>query len=660
MASFSGLRNFAKLPILYVQKFVASALTLSVAFYLILTLPAYAQPLDNQGVVDEYVVSATRIATPSANVASSITVISQDEIEKRRELSVAEVLREVPGLDLVKSGGAGGNTALFMRGANSEHTLVLIDGVEANNPVLPNRSFNFSDLTLINIERIEILRGPQSTLYGSDALGGVINIITKRGARGAPRLSVSAEAGSYNTYTEQAALSGAESNLEYSLSANRQDSHSISAADARDGNQEKDPYENTAIAGRLAVGSLEELQAVFSVRALESQADLDNAGGVGGDDPNRVLDSSQLFARAELRSAALSSELEQSLAVSLSDQEFDDDNDPDPAHPLDLQRSNYRGRLLKLEQLNFWQVLPELRLSLGLETEEEKANSSLQLDGAFGPFSSVFDERSIRTDGVFFQTEWQPLQPLSLAAGVRVDHHERFGEEVTWRFAPLWRIEETGTRLLSNIGTGFKAPSLFQLYSSFGNPELSPERSLGLDAGFEQDLWSRRVTIGASYFWNDFDNLITFDPETFIAENTAQARTQGLEASLKLQLSSAWTGHLDYTYLDTEDRTTGQRLLRRARHKLGAQLGYALSEALDINLHARYIGERLDNDFSTFPSQTVSLSSYLLCGLSAGYRVSERLEVFARAENIFDKEYQEVLGFGTTGRAGYGGIKVSL
>jgi len=239
-----------------------NALALNVAAAALLLHPGAAQSAPSERTV---FVTANRVDTPIDQVAGSISIIPGDEIEARHITNLGDVLRGMPGVDVVRSGPIGGNTAVFLRGANSEHTLVLIDGVEANDPISPTRAFNFSDLDTNNIERIEILRGPQSTLYGSDALGGVINIITKKGD-GALQAYASAEGGSYDTYVERAGLSGSQDTLNYSLGFNQENSRSISAANRKYGNLEEDGYKNTGFSSRLGFEPSDVLRFNLSTR----------------------------------------------------------------------------------------------------------------------------------------------------------------------------------------------------------------------------------------------------------------------------------------------------------------------------------------------------------------------------------------------------------
>lgn len=603
------------------------------------------------------VVTANRVETPIDQVASSMTVVPGKEIEERHLKHVSEALRDVPGVDVVRSGPVGGNTAVFIRGANSEHTLVLIDGIEANDPVSPTRAFNFSNLDTNNIQQIEVLRGPQSTLYGSDAMGGVINIITKKGD-GGPQLFASADAGSYNTYTERAGFSGSTEEWNYSFGFNQENTQNISSAAFKYGNRETDGYRNTGFSSRVGFVPSDALQFNLITRYNYGESQLDNSGGVGADDPNRLLKNEQFFSRFEGKSSHFENVFQQTLGVSYSDQWIRDNNDVDDMSS-DFLRSRYVGRLLKFDWQGNAAVTDWATVIVGAETEEERGSSNYFSDGFFGPFSNDFDARTARTNSYYAQVHFNADQFFG-TTGVRTDNHSQFGTEVSWKAATGYNIESTKTRIAGSVGSGFKAPSLFQLYSSYGNPDLQPEKSVGVDGGIEQQILGDKLAVGVTYFWNKFRDLITFDPNTFISENIASARTQGLETSVSSRPLEDVSMKLSYTLLRTKDLDSDEQLLRRPKNRIGFDTAYQFSPKGNVILSVIMVGQRVDNDFSTFPATRTTLPTYTTLNLAANYELTERVELYARLDNIFDREYEDVLGFGTRGAAAYGGIKVKL
>jgi vitamin B12 transporter len=611
----------------------------------------------------EVVVTATRTEEVRARVGSSITVVSGESLEERKPSELVDVLRGLPGVDVVSSGGPGGNAAVFLRGASAEHTLVLIDGIEANDPISPGRSFNFGTLTPENIERIEVLRGPQSMLYGSDALGGVINIITKRG-EGPATGSVFFEGGSYRSFTERAEMSGSvgpnDGGLSYSVGLNRRDVASISAASPSYGNKENDGLGNTGVSSRIGVTPIEGISFNHILRFNDAKVDIDNNGGVGGDDPNRKFTSEDLLTRLESVANLLDGRSTTTVGVSYSDRDVRDDNDPDPAHPTDVLRSSYEGSALKFDLVSSYKVGHESSLLFGLETEREEGASTYRSDGAFGPFTADFSEQDTRTNGYYGQTILGIAPGLFTTVGARIDDNSNFGTETTWRVAPAYEVKDTGTRLSASLGTGFKAPSLYQLYSQYGRPSLQPEESLGWDAGVEQRFWGERASLGLTYFRNRFDNLITFDSATFVYDNISEAKTQGVEVSARFRPADSVTLGATYTYTDAEDETTGQPLLRRPRNKGSVDITYRPCEPVSFTLGTVFVGSRTDTDYSSASPVRKTLGSYPLVNLTAAYAVSQQLELFTRVENLFDKDYEEVLGYGTEGFSAFGGVKLSF
>ncbi|MCO6430427.1 MAG: TonB-dependent receptor, partial [Deltaproteobacteria bacterium] len=294
---------------------------------------------------------------------------------------------------------------------------------------------------------------------------------------------------------------------------------------------------------------------------------------------------------------------------------------------------------------------------VGFETEHEQGSSYLSSDSAFGPFDTSFGERSQHNNAGFLEDQLIYGEHVGATFGIRIDDNSKSGSEVTWKAAPSYLIVESGTRLKGSVGTGFKAPSLFQLYSEFGRQDLQPEESLGWDVGLEQQL-PEGIIVDVTYFRNEFDNLINFDPGTFIFENIAEAETSGFEAVLRYKFMENGVLRAVYTYTDSEDNITGMSLLRRPKNKYALGARFSPAQGWNIDISCAYYGPRFDNDFSTFPAQRVKLGGYTLYNVAASYDITENLELFVRGENLSDKEYEEVFGFGEPGLAIYGGVRL--
>jgi vitamin B12 transporter len=618
---------------------------------------AYAQEASEERKIEEIVVTATRTEAPASQVASSITSITGAEIEEGRAVNVSELLRNVPGLQVVRTGSRGGSTSLFIRGASSEQTLVLIDGIEANDPMSSSRSFDFGGLTTDNIERIEVLRGPQSTLYGSNAIGGVVNIITRKG-KGKPTLSLSVEGGEFETFRESAAFRWGTEGFNASLALSRLDTKGISSASRETGNLERDGYQNETVSGRLGVNFGENTELNLFLRYIDARLELDNCGGSGCDDVNHVSDTTSLFLKGQLSHLAFE-RWEQILSWGLSDHDRRLNNPLDLSHPADSSFSTFDGQLSEVNWQNNLYLPGDNILTFGVELEHEKGHSFFRSTSVFGPFESRFGKRTATSTGFYIQGQFDFAGIIYLTAGARRDERSRFGGKTTMRVAPVVLLP-AGLRLKGSVGTGFKSPSLFQLFSDYGNLALKPEETTGYDIGLERSFMEDRMKIGVTYFRNDFDNLIDFDFQTSAFANIGRAETDGVEVEARVMPAQGLVLGANYTYTDTENLDTGEELLRRPRNRFSFFMGYNRVKRLRLRMDAVYTGVREDMDFSTFPAARVALDGYTLIGLSATYKLTDKLLAYLKLTNILDENYEEVLGYGTEGFGFMLGVKAEL
>jgi vitamin B12 transporter len=608
--------------------------------------------------VGQIIVTGSALNQTLENTGSSVSVVSEQDLQDGQYRNAIDALQQVPGVDVVQSGGNGGNAAVFLRGGNSEHTLILLDGIELNNPATANRSFNMANLTLENIERIEVIRGPQSTVYGSDAMGGVINLVSKKAKQGT-HARVTSEAGSYNSFTQVGDVSYGSEKFDFSTGITRQDIGGISAADAGDGNKEQDDYQNTSLSNRMRFAPTKDIEATTTTRYTRSHTNLDNSGGVGGDDPNRWIKNDEFFTRGDVSLKLLDKTLTPSAYVSYTRHTLDDTNAPDAASIESLD-SMYHGDIVTAGSRARWTPQEYFSAVLGGETQGERADSYYRSDGAFGPYDDTFYGREARTNSVYFESKLSYSERAWIDTGVRHDNHSIFGGKTTFKVAPAVQVTEA-TKLRGSVGTGFKAPSLVQLYSSYGNRDLQAETVTGWDVGIDQDIVEDVLSSSVTFFRNSYDELITFNPSTFILENINKSHTQGFEVGTTLQATDELSMRLAYTYTDTEDEETGQSLLRRPRNKNSMTFVYApTGNKFRAQLQWRLYSSRFDNDFNSYPPERVSLGGYGIVDLAVSYKLSESVELISRVDNLFDQEYQEVLGFGTMGAAAYAGLKVDL
>ena len=635
-----------------------AAVTIGMACSLLCELAYGEQPTSGSSELGTIIVTGSQLPSDTETTGSSVSVVGEQEIEDGQYRNALGALQQVPGLDIVQSGGFGGNASIFLRGGNSEGTLVLLDGIELNNPATTNRAYNMANLTLENIERIEVIRGPQSTIYGSDAMGGVINLVSKKAQEGV-HSTVTSEAGSYNSFTQVGNLSYGSKRFDVSTGITRQDIGGISAARASDGNSEHDGYENTSLSNRMRFTPTDNVEGSVTTRYTHSNTSLDNMGGVGGDDLNRRFRNNEFFTRGDVSVGLLDKTLTPAAYVSYTRHSLKDVNSPD-AISSDILDSSFGGDIVTVGSRATWKPSEMFSSVLGAETQGERADSYYFSDGAYGPYQDDFYGQEARTNSGFYETKTALDKSFYVDAGVRHDNHSIFGGKTTYKVAPACLVDSTGTKLRGSVGTGFKAPSLVQLYSSFGNRDLQPERNVGWDVGVDQDLIKGRVSTSLTYFEMNYDDLVTFSPSTFVLENIDKAKTRGAEIGLTTRLSESLSTRLAYTYTDTVNETTSEALLRRPKNKNSLTVVYQPTSRFRSQIQWRLYSSRFDNDFASYPPERVSLGGYGVVDVAASYQISQRFEIFTRVDNLFDKEYQEVLGYGTLGAAAYGGIKMSL
>jgi vitamin B12 transporter len=633
-----------------------------------------AQQPDPALEADDLVVTATRLTTPRGEVASAVTVITAEDIERRQFRSVPQALRSVPGLHVVQTGSPGQQTSVFMRGANSNHTLVLIDGVEVSDPSSPAGAVDFSNLWLDNVERIEIVRGPQSTLYGSDAIGGVIHITTRRG-KGKAGFAGKLEGGSDETLNQQASVAGASDAFDYSFSVTHIDTggDSVTPKRLRNGaRKEDDGYENWTSSARMGLAVTDTLEVNVFGRYIDSETELDPELEMFGfgttEDRDAELDQTEYLLRGEAKAQLLEGLWEATVATSYTN--YDRKNRNDRQSPTEtLTRTDFEGDKLKFEVKNDFYPTDAHIVTLGLETEKENMDS-----GGFSDFGGfVVGEESnadTRNNAVYAQDQFSYGERLFGTIGLRFDDHDDAGSELTWRVAPVYVHNETSTRFKASVGTGFKAPTLFQTdgftpnnLGSFyrGNPDLDPEKSFGWEIGIEQALWNDRLNVGVTWFESNIDDLmqVVFDAAFNSSyENIDEADIKGAETFMHAQLLKSLAVRIDYTYTNAEDDDSGEQLLRRPKHKADLDIEYRPLPDASISLAVNYVSD--SKDISRVDAATIDGDDYTVLDIAADYKVGKRWRVFGRVENVTDEHYEPADGFQAPDRGFFVGAQLNL
>jgi vitamin B12 transporter len=596
-----------------------AALTGTVAF--LGANPVYAQ---TDRTLDEVVVSASRIPTEREHVGSSVSVITAEDMERQQATTVYEALEQVPGLTLTNKGGVGRNTSVRLRGASDGQTLVLIDGMEVNDPSDPTGTFDFGTLSTAAIERIEVLRGPQSSVYGADAMGGVINIITKRGGDGLDG-RVQAEAGAYDTRSGTASVSGGNRWGDFAFTARRYLTDGISAANAERGATEPDAHRQTTYQGRVGVYPTANLDLDASFRYIDSLTEID-AGG-SSDDLAKHTNRFERYGRISAEHRSFGGRWTQEVGYGYT-------SVLRSTTPTSFTQW-YEGTKDKVDYHSRIRATETTDLVVGVEQEQDRIETE---DG--------IDETVVNR--AYFGEVRQALAGASLSLAGRHDDHEDFGSETTYRATLSYRVPATATRLHGSYGTGFKAPTPYQLYSSFGDTGLDAETSRGWDAGFEQPLLDGLLTVEATYFYNRFDDLIDFVSFTTGYANVSEARTEGVEAGFTVEPTAALRIRGTATWLEAENLDSGDDLLSRPKRKAHLRADYRFASGANVTAQIRYRSEQ--------PDFSGTSDGYTVGDVAIEVPAGEHWSLRGRVENVTDLDYEEVYGYGTRGRSAYVGV----
>lgn len=595
-------------------------------FLIFFPISSLAAEPQAQETLPPVVVTATRVQSALEEVATSITLITAEDIRAQQAVTVADALRNVPGLDLVQTGSRGNTTSVFLRGSNSNQILVLLDGMEMNSVTAGN--FDFAHLATENVERIEILRGSGGTLYGSKAVGGVINIITKKG-RGAPELSLAAGGGNGATHREVVELSGSGKGLSYALSSSYLRTEGFRSLN--------DAYRNGAVSARLDYSFLDE----GSLKGIFSMTDT-NLGLVNNNNASSVLDPN-----AKEKDQHFTGQLQWehrilpqwdyrlSFGIKQSHERF---SDPDPL-PFSAARTLIKPQILAPQFQTNVRLEPRHQLTFGLDGDLRRAEyTSTDSTAAVTSFNKTQNNQAL-----YLQDQLKLLdERLILLGGVRYDHNGDFGSQWSPSASAAYRFTDIGTKLKANYARGFRAPTFNDLFfPGSSNPNLRPEVSQEFNAGIEQRLWKDRLQLETLFFHREVKDLIVFRGAA--PKNVGQAIFDGAEIILQVRLGNGLSFGGNYTYVNFSDRLT-----RRPKHKGNLSLNYQ-NGPWNINFLSHIVGRRLDVDAVSFAtigkggsSRFDLASTYALPWRAPGIK---QVSLYGKIENLFNRRYEEADGF---------------
>jgi len=593
---------------------------------------------------DLVVVTVTKNAQVASKLGSAFSKISGTEIERSQYVDLLQPINNTPGILANDIGAPGGPQAeVQIRGCKPSQSLILVDGIRVNTGINQDASPFLTFAGTDNLNSIEIVRGPQSTLYGSDSIGGVVSMESKRGA-GTPSVTLFSEAGSFSTFREGVSSNGSLDKLAYSIAYERDDSQN---------DRPNNDYGINHYSLRLDEQVLENLNLSLRFRGSEGQTQVPGSNrpqDYGSNDPGELeTDESNLLSL--IVTWKVNDVWTQKLTLGAY---FERSTMVDPAYAGNFDyASNYvfNAANYSADWQNIVHVTDKNRLTAGLAFTEYTG------DYYYSGFTS-FQNKSLASGAVYLQDEWEVVKNLNLTAGLRDDDYQDAGNALTYRFTGAYLFDKTDTKLRSSYGTAFQAPSLLELYSPYagalGNPNLRPQTSKGWDIGIDQYLLEKRVTLGLTYFQNHIKDMINV-PNTYPAqyENIDLAKNDGIEVSAQATLVGEWKTRFAYTWTETSVQTT----FPQPRQMVSLDTNYRLFEKWLIGCGAAYHAGMDVQDWSTGTPQTVALKNYFTARLYSRYEFNDHLALFVRGENITNTHYETLLGYPALPIGIYGGVE---
>ena len=636
--------------------FQKSILTLCMLSCCLMNSPFARAQEEAEVTLEPVVVTATRVEMPEKKVGKSVVVITSEDLEQRKPTSLTNALRDLAGIRAQELRGPGSQATINIRGVGARYTQILINGLPVRDASdAQGSALEFmNDILIEDIERIEIVRGPSSTLYGSDSIGGTINIITKKGTE-IPELFASFEGGSLSTFQEVVGARGARGPVHGSLTFKRLDSDGIDA---------HDNYEDTALAGQVGVDLSDTMAMAFSAKYSDSELDVNSSPAIENgeiiNDRDNADDTKEktLFNGAFTFTHDVSESLDYNVKLGYVDTERIYYTGPEDDYGYE-NTAEYQANTLNTEiQMNY--ALSDTHLLTGgYEYEGESYELDLEL---------YTDEPDATRHSFYIQDSIVLLDDtLDLVPGIRYANHDQADSHVDWELSSSYLMNET-FRLHGHVGTGFRAPALYELYGAYfssytgevvviGNEDLDPEESLGWDAGMEVSAFET-LSCDLTYFSIDFDEMITYG--TLGYENTDGGKSQGLELKVSYTPFPSLSLNGSYTYTQAEE-ADGEDVAGISEHQFGLNVNWRALERLNANLSMTAISDRdtMVYDSSTYESVRCNEDGYVVVDLAANYMISDHFDIWGRINNLFDEEYTENF-YRAPGFGAYAGVKLAL
>ncbi len=598
--------------------------------------------------------SANLRPTAINKTASSVRIIDETTIANSGHQSVAELLSDVTGLHFGQAGANGGAT-LMIRGASSAHTLVMIDGVIVNDTISSNRVFDFSRLNLADIERIEVLKGAQGTLYGSDAMAGVVQIFTKKGTQ--PLRQFALQLGTDETLSSDFTLAGSNERWQYRFSLGTRRDNGISSAGKYYGNREEDDYRNHSISSNVTYTVNDWWHIDANLRYYHDKQNYDYAGGAGGDAWWRYQLSDQLSGQIASTFYLWDEKLISKWSYAYHQTTRRDIDHPD-WQSSDVMRGRFTGKNEQWTLHNIMTLSEAWPSVWGLSYQRESGSSYYYTNGVYGPYFDEFPRQVHDHYAAYWDQTWHISPDWLVTAGFRAEDHSGFGFHTTYRLNTRYQLNDIWA-IRSTYGTGFKAPTLYQRYAAiYGNSELEPEESNSFEIGVVGE-W-KDLSLEATWFRQKFNDLIEYNNTLRRFYNVSSARTEGVEVEVQYQWHPLFKTETSYQYVSAINQQDQMRLLRRPRHQVGTALIYQHTPQQEWRLNVRYTGSSEDKDFSQYPAPRVTLPAYWLVDAKWHYQWREDIAINAAIHNLFDERYETAYGYGQRGRRASLGVRIDF